>query len=25
MVPAEDPRWKPTYVLRGLEALRVAA
>jgi cytochrome P450 len=23
MAPAEDPSWKPTYVLRGLEALRV--
>jgi len=22
---AEDPRWKPTYVLRGLQALRVTA
>jgi cytochrome P450 len=25
MAPAEAPSWKPTYVLRGLEALRVAA
>jgi cytochrome P450 len=25
LVPAEEPRWKPTYVLRGLQALRVTA
>jgi cytochrome P450 len=25
MAPAAEPRWKPTYILRGLEALHVAA
>jgi cytochrome P450 len=25
MEPAAEPRWKPTYILRGLEALHVAA
>ena len=25
LAPAEEPAWKPTYVLRGLEALRVSA
>jgi cytochrome P450 len=25
MAPAEEPAWKPTYVLRGLQALRVTA
>jgi cytochrome P450 len=25
MAPAAEPRWKPTYVLRGLEALEVSA
>jgi cytochrome P450 len=25
LAPAEEPRWKPTYVLRGLQALRVIA
>ncbi|HEV8371938.1 MAG TPA: cytochrome P450 [Actinomycetota bacterium] len=25
LAPAEEPRWKPTYVLRGLQALRVTA
>jgi cytochrome P450 len=24
LAPAEQPAWKPTYVLRGLQALRVA-
>jgi hypothetical protein len=23
LAPAEEPAWKPTYVLRGLQALRV--
>jgi cytochrome P450 len=25
MAPAAEPRWKPTYILRGLEALHVTA
>jgi cytochrome P450 len=25
MAPAAEPAWKPTYILRGLEALHVAA
>jgi hypothetical protein len=25
MAPAAEPAWKPTYILRGLEALHVTA